>query len=113
MTKYSRKKALRHETSQLANRLAGLLGFKPWQIHKQWKDRGGMPQSFTSNNCSHGLRRTSQTDDCNRQKRLLEECRAQYKINFATPIGCNPERSSICLLRTEVQGKFRDGIIGS
>lgn len=44
MTKYSRKKALRHETSRLANRLAGLLGFKPWQIHKQWKDRGGMPQ---------------------------------------------------------------------
>jgi hypothetical protein len=44
MTKYSRKKALRHETSRLANRLAGLLGFKPWQIYKQWKDRGGMPQ---------------------------------------------------------------------
>jgi hypothetical protein len=44
MTKYGRKKALRHETSGLANRLAGLLGFRPWQIHKQWKDSGGMPQ---------------------------------------------------------------------
>jgi superfamily II DNA or RNA helicase len=44
ITKYGRKKALRHETSSLANRLAGLLGFRPWQIHKQWKDSGGMPQ---------------------------------------------------------------------
>ena len=54
MTKYNRKKALRHETSRLANRLAGLLGFKPWQIHRQWKDSGGMPQGkATEENLLH------------------------------------------------------------
>jgi hypothetical protein len=41
---WDRKQALRHEVSRLTNRLAGRLGFKPWQIHRQWKDAGGMPQ---------------------------------------------------------------------
>jgi superfamily II DNA or RNA helicase len=41
---WDRKQLLRNEVSRLTNRLAGLLGFKPWQVHRQWKDAGGMPQ---------------------------------------------------------------------
>lgn len=41
---WDRKQVLRNEVSRLTNRLAGLLGFKPWQVHRQWKDAGGTPQ---------------------------------------------------------------------
>jgi hypothetical protein len=42
---WNRKQLLRNEVSRLTNRLAGLLGFKPWQVHRQWKDAGGMPHT--------------------------------------------------------------------
>lgn len=41
---YARKEELRKQTQKAAAKLGGLLGVRPWVLHKQWIEMGGMPQ---------------------------------------------------------------------
>lgn len=42
---YERKEHLRRQTQSAASKLAGLIGVRPFVIHKQWIEMGGRPQS--------------------------------------------------------------------
>jgi superfamily II DNA or RNA helicase len=42
---YERKEQLRRQTRSAASKLAGLIGVRPFVIHKQWIEMGGRPQS--------------------------------------------------------------------
>lgn len=42
---YERKEQLRRQTQSAASKLAGLIGVRPFVIHKQWIEMGGRPQS--------------------------------------------------------------------
>lgn len=41
---YERKDQLRRQTQAATSKLAGLIGVRPFVVHKQWIEMGGMPQ---------------------------------------------------------------------
>jgi hypothetical protein len=41
---YERKEQLRRQTQAATSKLAGLIGVRPFVVHKQWIEMGGMPQ---------------------------------------------------------------------
>lgn len=45
---YARKDELRKRTQRAAAKLGGLLGLRPWVIHKQWIESGGSPSEEAS-----------------------------------------------------------------
>jgi hypothetical protein len=44
MPLYERKDQLRRQTQAATSKLAGLIGVRPFVVHKQWIEMGGMPQ---------------------------------------------------------------------
>jgi len=51
---YARKDELRKRTQRAAARLAGLLGLRPWVVHRQWIEMGGSPSEEA---CAEDLER--------------------------------------------------------
>lgn len=45
---YARKDELRKRTQRAASKLAGLLGLRPWVVHRQWIEAGGSPSEEAS-----------------------------------------------------------------